>query len=524
MLILTGEEMRACDLNTTKSLGIPSLVLMERAALAVAEAARNYLDRDSLCLALAGPGNNGADAVAAARILAEEGYTCEVLLVSDRDPAPGSSLEAQLFTARAYQIPVRVFDGKAFPHGIRPALILDGIFGTGLARRVEGRSAAAISEVRRFRQEKGARVLAVDIPSGISADDGRSLGCHVEADETVTFAFSKCGHYLGQGRAASGKLTICPIGITERAFLQPPSMYNYSREEIREKLPVRDPDGNKGTFGKLLIMAGSFRMCGAALLCAGAALRSGAGMVKVLTHERNRIIVQTALPEALLELWGEEEDPEGMKEKLRASLSWADTVAAGPGIGRDEAAGSVLKALLGLCLEEAEKGLIKGLVLDADALWFLARDPEVRGLVRRLSAVWPLVLTPHMGEFAALMETSIPEAKEKRISLVREGADRYQAVLVCKDARTLTAAPGRKEIHINLAGNAGMACAGSGDVLTGVCAALLAVTGDPREAAALAVSIHAMAGDRARDRLGEHGMTAGDIERALPGIFKELEG
>lgn len=523
MYILTGSEMHACDVNTSEAFGVPSLVLMERAALALAEEAKKHLRREDLCLAVSGSGNNGADAIACARILSEEGYRAAILLVSDRLPAAGSSLEKQLEIAKAYELPVYFLSEKGFPEDLRPALILDGIFGTGLAREVTGKSALAVREINRLQKESGAYVLAADIPSGISADDGRALGPYVRADSTVTFAFSKCGHYLEEGRGAAGNLVIAPIGITPGSFTQEPSMVSYDAKDIRALLPVRDPSGNKGTFGKLLFLAGTFKMCGAALLCAGAALRSGAGMVRVLTHEKNRVIVQTGLPESLLETWSEEESDDILKKKLKACLAWADTLAAGPGLGRSEGSRRILALFLEACLEEASKGLVKGLVLDADALFFLAGDPEIRKMEEDLARRWPLVLTPHLGEFSALTGASLAEIRSRRTGLVREAADRFGAVICCKDARTLTAAPGKKTVHLNRFGNAGMASAGSGDVLTGILAALLAVCKDPYEAGSLAVTIHALAGDLARDRLGERGMTAGDISAALPEVFRKLE-
>lgn len=661
--VLTGEEMADCDRRTSVEIGIPSLVLMERAALSVADGVDEFLrgkeevqaggqaghPPEVQILVVAGKGNNGADALAAGRILMDRGYGilfyrlpgeispdssfavqeqilrkygCEVRILDFSDefpskvpePRPGGivgggvsfsdgnimSVEASR-SLNAYACPEasRCIKSSAYPersfsgepgHGIR--VIIDGLFGTGLSRDLAGDAARAVAWINRLRSERGLHVVAVDIPSGISSDDGRVMGCAVHCDETRTFAFYKRGHFLYPGASFAGEIHLAQIGITARSFASRPGMFTCIGARPGDLFPVRTPDGNKGTFGKLLIIAGRRNMCGAALLSARAALFCGAGMVKLFTHESNRVIVQQAFPEAMLETWTEEEPLQAVSDRLCECLRWADVAAAGPAMGTDEAAKTILRTVLEWVSESENpesisnssnsegiekpespldpviidnpenslsagtgrkgKKLLRGLVLDADALRILAADPQLRGmLVGRRSDV-PCVLTPHLAEFAALAGRSVGECAGDRSRFVQEQADSLRCVIACKDARTLVAMPGDEGCdsvtmpkdegagseppiqYLNTTGNSGMATAGSGDVLTGMTAAFLALftASAPErpslqkgrasdvevaafEAAWRAVCLHGLAGDFARDRYGERGMSAGDIADSL---------
>ena len=405
--VLTGSEMSDCDARTSQVIGIPSLVLMERAALSVADGAEEYLTKNNKIhgsvLIVAGRGNNGADGLAAGRILLDRGYTVHFLRLAG-NISPGSSFDVQKNILDHYGVQIGIFSretaaeflcaetaAKLFSPEISftgnsqnkdglfrksppvPDLIIDGLFGTGLSRELKGDAAAAVRFINQCREAYGSYVIAVDIPSGISSDDGSVMGCAVLCNETRTFAFLKRGHLMYPGASYAGRCHLAQIGITPLAFAKTPGMFTMSEESAEDLLPVRDPGGNKGTFGKVLIAAGQKNVCGAALLAAGACLASGAGMVKIFTHEANRLIIQQKLPEALLETWSETDSPEETAAKLRSSLDWADIAAAGPGMGTGVMAEKILQTLL-----EYGQKVLGGLVLDADALRLLAQTPSMR--------------------------------------------------------------------------------------------------------------------------------------------------
>ena len=540
--LLTGAEMSDCDRRTSEEIGIPSLVLMERAALSVADGADSFLrqcgGRQPRVLAVAGRGNNGADALATGRILLERGYKVSFCRLSG-EISPGSSFAVQEKILKSYGGEIVPFPDFTWS-GPDPDLIIDGLFGTGLSRDLTGEAAECVDMINSLRDRSGSYVIAVDIPSGISSDDGRVMGCAVRCDETRTFAFYKRGHFMYPGANFAGELHLAQIGITRRAFRAEPEMFTFLKETAGDLLPARNPGGNKGTFGKVVLVAGRHNMCGAALLAGRACLAAGAGMVKIFTHESNRVIIQEELPEALLDTYSDLDTPEQAAEKLRASLAWADIAAAGPGMGTDVTGRALLGAVLDAVQAQTSGPQLRGLVLDADALRLLAEDPQARAKLAGRKAGLPCILTPHMGEFAALAGRSIRDCIEKRPDLVREAAQELGCTIACKDARTLVMTgktPGR--MYLNISGNSGMAGAGSGDVLTGMTAAFLGLMSSARSgagqpdvfsktdifsaqdlvngfaAACCAVYLHGRAGDLARAAHGEQGMTAGDLIEAL---------
>ncbi len=514
--LLTAGEMKRCDDYTSQVIGIPAVVLMERAALAVAEAADAALKEtggggtDTEVLVMAGTGNNGADGLAAGRILEDRGRKVRYIRL------PGSIREGSLFEVQSnilaeYGRQVEILDTAELRdrQASAPAVVIDALFGTGLARPLEGMAAEAVRCMEELRG-RGSRLIAVDIPSGVSADTGAILGCAPHCDETVTFAFCKRGHYLYPGASHCGRLTLAQIGITERSLETVPGMYTYDTEKAADLLPPRRPDGHKGTFGKVLVIAGSRNMCGAALLCAESCARAGAGMVRLFTPECNRVIVQTRLPEMLLTTY-DEEDPMQASLQLREALVWADTAVIGPGLGRSAAAMSLLETLL---RSAEEMPGLRGIVMDADALRLLASwDGYEKKLAARRQDL-SLVLTPHLAEFAALRHTSVSVCRQDTEAQARALAAAARCVVICKDARTLVCDGNGGPAFLNTLGNSGMATAGSGDVLAGICGAFLAVCPDPVRAAAAAVLHHARSGDAAAARVGQQAMLAGDIRDA----------
>mgnify|MGYP002517253065 CR=1 FL=1 len=489
--LVTAQEMKQYDKNTIEYLGIPGPVLMERAALAAEDFIKerfNAVKDRTKVLIFAGMGNNGGDGLALARLLAADGYTVSVKCVGDPEKATGQ-WKAQWQTLQHF--PVKTDSNtQADEYNV----IVDALFGVGLSRPVEGSYAEAVEEMNAAKGFK----LALDVPSGICSDTGRVLGCAFRADVTVTFGFCKRGLMMHPGAEYAGEVRTAGVGIGPESFLgQEPEMYTYEKGSVH--LTRRSAAGNKGTFGKALLVAGSNGMAGAAILAARAAYRTGAGMVKVITAEENRQIIQQGIPEALY----------GSCRQLAESLDWADVIAIGPGIGREEQALQCLKTVV----ERSRKPL----VLDADALNLLAEDSgkalaeklRNQGLESRVT-----LLTPHVGELSRLLQRTILECKEDLPTCAKILAERFHAIAVAKDARTVVCKE-QGACYLNTTGNSGMATAGSGDVLTGVILGLLAQGAEAMDAATYGVYLHGMAGDLAAGLHTEYGVMAGDIADCL---------
>lgn len=483
--IVTADEMREYDNNTIERIGIPALVLMERAAMAVRDVILRELPQGRV-LIVTGCGNNGADGLALARLLAEQGWEAVVCPVGN--PAHASAqYEQQMAILQHYPVEIRNAE-KVFLQPQEEAqrsfdVVVDAIFGVGLSREVTGEYAKVLELMNALQ----ARKVAVDIPCGISADTGKVLGTAFRADVTVTFGFGKRGLYLYPGADYTGQIHVADIGITQRAFFNKmPQMFTYD-EAPQRLMPKRREDGNKGTFGKVLIVAGFGHMIGAAILCARAALQMGAGMVKVLCPLENRAILQSAVPEVLY----------GTCEDLESSIKWANVITIGPGLGKSAEAEQVLEEIL-------QKAKLP-LVLDADALNLISASAEGKKLLQSYPAA--KILTPHVGELSRLCKQEIEVLKEQLPLVAKKQAKEYHCIMVCKDARTIVAGE-EGMIYLNLSGNSGMATAGSGDVLTGVIAALLGQKQEAFAAATVGVYLHGLAGNQARDVYTEYGVTA----------------
>ncbi len=509
---VTAEEMRRYDDNTINRLGVPGMVLMERAALAAREAVLGRLgfaDGGSAfyhCLSgaarkrvliMAGTGNNGGDGLALARLLTESGFPVEIWIV-------GAEKVSEQKVSEQWSVQMGILQSYEVVFSDAPALeeytiLVDALFGVGLSREVKGVYREAVERFNRLRGYK----LALDVPSGIDSDTGAVLGCAVKADETVTFGFCKRGLILYPGCMYAGRVLTAEIGINERSFRgEPPGMFCY--DSLADKLPERDPAGNKGTFGKVLLVAGSNGMSGAAVLAARAACRSGAGMVKVVTDAGNRAIVQGAVPEALF----------GVYADMEKSISWADVIVIGPGLGQSEEAED--------CLVQALEYGGCPLVIDADGLNLLAADRRLQRLLAAQER--EVILTPHVGELSRLMGISVPELKTKLPFYAAELAEQLRVTVVAKDARTFVCRPG-EPVYVNLSGNSGMATAGSGDVLAGILGGLMAQARENGakvfDTVCLGVGLHARAGDVAAADKGEHGCVAGDIAEAVAVVLRD---
>lgn len=496
--ILTSRQMKSVDDLTINELGLPAEVLMERAALSVADEI-NARHLGGKVLVVCGSGNNGADGICLARILFDRRFDVTLSLIGNEEKATGQYLLHKSVISKwginFYNIiPEDEYD-----------VIADTIFGIGLSRNVEGKYAQAINKINNLKEKYGSDVYSVDIPSGISADTGNILGVAVRADYTVTFGYMKVGQMLYPGREMCGNLICRDTGFANANILRGKRLddcpynelaFTYDEDDIGSVLPVRNDDSNKGSYGKLLIIAGSKNMAGAAVMCAGAAIRAGAGLVKIYTSESNRIIVQTAVPEAILSTYDETEDyREG---DLLRELSWASMVVAGPGLSTDERA---VKMVRTVCKHATCK-----LVCDADALNIVSEHGDIE---------FPAgtIITPHLKEMSRLVNKGVSNIKEDIIACALNYAKEHAVVIVLKDAKTIVS--DGKKVYINSTGNNGLATGGSGDVLSGIIASFVAQGKEIYEGACAGVFVHGYVADMYRKRHNVFSLSPGDIVEGL---------
>lgn len=487
--ILSAEEMKQCDAYTIDELGVPSMVLMERAALSVVSEIKRHDFNLSRVLVVCGSGNNGGDGFAIARLLAEQESNVEIVFAGN-EAHLSPQTKKQWEIADKYQIPVnRTIEEKAY------TIVVDALFGIGLNRELSETYQQLIGQMNAIK-EKGAKLIAVDISSGIDADSGKVMGAAVMADLTVTFAFKKTGQLLYPGAFYTGELIKKEIGITNRSLT---GNYMVSAQEKTDLFKLKRPAySNKGTFGKALLIVGSEAMAGAAILAARACFKSGTGMVQVITHEKNRDLLMESLPEAIVTVYGTEPD----EDKIKKALDWADIIGIGPGLSQSETA----ERLLELVVRKSQKPL----VIDADAITLLAKQKSLLETQNERT----LIMTPHIGEFCRFTQLSKEAVLDDLIAATAQVAENYGLVCVCKDARTVIADRTGK-IRLNTTGNSGMATAGTGDVLFGIICGLLAQGLSAFDAASMGVYLHGCSGDAAAKAEGEHGMLAGDLIDAM---------
>ena len=491
--ILTAAEMKAAD-EKEISRGTPSRTLMERAARAALAILKEHFPTEKV-LFLCGSGNNGGDGLAMARFFAEEGGNALVCYAGAwENGSPDKDKMSTECVAQFSLLPPNVCLKKQLSlEGV--SAVVDALFGIGLARNIEGERADLIQRIN----ESGIPVLAVDIPSGVDADTGAVRGVAIRAKHTVSMAAYKFGQILFPGTLLCGKLHVADIGIPV-----PQDAAHLLEEADLMHLPSRPARAHKGTFGRVLVIGGSYAMSGAAYLAAKAAYRAGAGLVEIFAPEANRVIYQTQLPEALLTLY----DPENLnKNALRAAMDRADAIAIGMGLGD----APVVTKLVDTVLARAKVPV----VMDADALNELSHSDDIRA--RLAVCKTPLILTPHLGEAARLIHGNIPQIAAAPIDAAMQMSRTFAAVTVLKDARTIIT--DGVHLSLNAKGNNGMATGGSGDVLAGVISAFLAAGAAPFTAAELGVLTHAAAGDEALKKRGSHGLMASDIIDALPCVL-----
>ena len=493
--------MKAIDSYTIQVVGIPSMVLMERAALKVVECVKEHSTRCDRMLVICGMGNNGADGIAAARMLLLDGYQVDVLLLGEEKHAT-EELKLQLAIARKLGI---FIDSNI--NIDEYTIIIDALFGIGLSRPVTGIQEAVINKINTANHI----VFAVDIPSGLSADNAKPLGIAVKADYTITFGLNKIGMILYPGCEYAGEVMVADIGFPGMAVDNAKAnCLVYDSSDVM-KLPTRSDYSNKGTFGKVLIIAGSVNMAGACFLSAKAAYRTGAGLVKVLTVEENRIIMQSLLPEALLSTYKADTSMTEVElEKVKAEITWASAIVFGPGIGVNDKS----KLLLDLVIKNAKVPVI----LDADALNILSKRYEYGDTFQGITRNLPdhTIVTPHLKELSRLMQIPVEQIADDLLGVADLCTNENHLIYAIKDARTIVAYD--KIRYINTSGNCGMATGGSGDVLTGIIAALVAQGLTPLDATMLGVFLHGLAGDKAAEQKGKYALMASDLLETLAEI------
>lgn len=477
-------QMKAADQYTIRELGIPSMELMERAAAScVRYMEEQKMDLSHICV-VCGSGNNGGDGFAIARMLKLKEYNVTVIMAGNREHCSKECEEQiRLFENAGGNIG-NEFEDKEY------SIIVDAIFGVGLGRNIEGKYKQIIEAMNR----SGARKFAVDIPSGISADTGNVLGTAFRADDTVTFQAEKFGMSIYPGKEFAGKVYVADIGISKETFEKDTSVVCEQNEaDYRKLLPVRREDSNKGTYGKVLVIAGSRGMSGAAYLNAKSAYMAGAGLVQIYTPKENRVILQQLLPEAIITSY----DSYDEQELLRL-LTWGDVICIGSGIGTGEVSEKILKTTL-------KKGKVP-CVVDADGLNLISAHKEYFEKILHKN----YILTPHMKEMSRLTDTSVDDIKKERLSVLRDYIEKTKITCVLKDSKTVIGSY-EKRPCLNISGNSAMAKAGSGDVLAGLITGILAQKKDCFEAAVLGTYIHGRAGDFARAEKGCYSVMAEDI-------------
>lgn len=494
---VNATDMKRIDRYTIDDAGVPSMVLMERAALCVADTICGECLPEKRIVAVCGNGNNGGDGIAVARILFLRGRRVSIYMCTE-----GRKLTEE--TQR--QLDIAIHMGVPIDTWFSPdeyTVIIDALLGTGLSREVSGSISKLIGTINSTAHD---RVYAVDIPSGISATNGAVLGNAVRADVTVTFGYNKTGLMLYPGREYARKVVVVDIGFAPQAVSKAEKMVKYY--EGAPELPGRSPDANKGSFGRVVVIAGHGTMCGSAVLAARAAFRVGAGLVRVITSQSGVAPVLSCVPEAMVESY--ERDEMLLEETITSSLGWATAVVFGMGIGTDEKARRLFELVI--------KNVKVPLVLDADGLNVAAGEIEGGTWMERAARLDKMlpratVLTPHIKELSRLLGCDVSYVKENIIDIAFHIAYNGELIYVCKDAATVTAAAG--SVYINASGNCGMATAGSGDVLAGVIGGLIACGMEYETAGACGAYIHGLAGDDAAALLGIHSMMAGDIVSSL---------
>ncbi len=554
--LVYGSKMKKVDSYTIEHIGIPSMVLMERAAYAMCQYIVGHTKPTDKVVCVCGTGNNGADGIALARMLTLEGYTADVLVVGNEHKATDEWVSQKAIAAACgvnignltvcgrLTENIVTMDSNGSYSMDKSALtdmlssydvIVDGIFGIGLTRDVEGIYRDVVESIN----AAGRTVYAVDAPSGLCSDTGQVLGVAVRATATITFGSVKTGLWLYQGREYAGEIVEKHIGFPENAYAE-----SLEKSDVCFALEDKDlidiynrkPHSNKGSYGKVLVVGGSKNVYGAAYFAATGAFKLGSGLVRIITHVNNRNLIYEKLPEAMISTYRTEEEENALATMVAEGVAWADAVVVGPGLSKTDEAYVLLKnAML------YTKQMAKPIIIDADGLNIISEHRELEDMYHNKT-----ILTPHIGEAARLVEKQPEQVAADVIGVMGKYARAYGITMVVKDATTVTFGiescddKCHNRVCVNTTGNAGMATGGSGDILSGMIAA--AVSGgidveqvpeyaisEDKDAekmylgAAIAVYIHGQAGDMAAVEKGQTAMTASDILEKIGEKFAGLD-
>lgn len=508
--IVTSEQMKKAESFTIDQIGLPSPVLMEKAAEKVFELSCEILDRTETVCVICGCGNNGGDGMAVARMLHEKGADVSVCIIGNEEHAmPEFKLQKGIYEKLG-----GIFTSEP---DFKCDLIIDAMLGIGINRNVSGRYLEVIENLNKTHKATGNTVISVDIPSGLCADTGIALGCAVEADYTLCLGYTKTGLLLNDGPSYTGKLIRDTIGICSPKEI---SALEFEHEDVSELIPKRKTVSNKSSYGKVTIVAGSEGMPGAAILAAKASMMSGVGMVKILTDNSVIPTIIAAMPEAMAADYNN-------TENIMSAIDWCDALLIGPGLGRSSKSEEIFTYVM--------KNCCKPMVIDADGLYHLASQTDF--LSKRSST--PTILTPHPGEFIRLFQTSKDDRMHQNIDFLKEITSKYNMTILAKDHNSLIT--DGKDVFINTFGTDALATAGTGDVLAGIVLTMLVncikssgsdtitVSQDsviiPSSAACiLASAIHGCAGTLAAKESNEYAVTAGTVLTHIPEAINHFKG
>jgi hydroxyethylthiazole kinase-like uncharacterized protein yjeF len=507
--ILTPQQMRSADDYAIHHVGISSLQLMENAGKSVVKVLKKYFnnfDKKSF-LVFCGKGNNGGDGFVVARLLHTLGASVKVVLIEDKSQLSG---DAMMNFKKLDHSLIQSFSDFKNKKGLSSDVIIDAMFGTSFKGELRGEY---LDAVQWCHQQKAFKV-AVDIPSGLNGETGEILSDAFRADVTVTFSHPKLGFYRHNAKEYTGTVHIADIGIPEEAIEKHSgNIFLVERHDIRALLPKRKSNAHKHSVGKIFILAGSKGMTGAALLSSQSAMRSGAGQVILgIPDSEYAMVAKRTLEVMPYPLPSTEEGTIALSAMaaIEKKTAWADIIAIGCGMSQNTETQEFILQFI----HEAKKPLL----IDADGLNALSKDISV--LQRRKSHF--VILTPHYGEFARLTKISAEEIESKKFEMALAFAKEYNVILVLKGAPTIISTP-TGEIFVNSTGNAGMATAGAGDVLTGIIASFAGQGLSAESAAVAGVYIHGMAGDAAAEKKGMMSMIASDMLRSLPFTLKQFQ-
>lgn len=510
MKVVTSQEMRCIDKITIEKYGILGIVLMENAGRYIADVCENYIVKNNAknILIVVGKGNNGGDGVVVGRLLKNRGYNVSIVIIPKREEFKG---DAKINVYIAYNIGLNIknYDDKILNEEIEKCdFILDAIFGTGIKGEVKEPYKSIIDTIN----ESGKYIISVDIPSGLDGDTGKVCGSAIIANETATINLYKRGLLLDKSYIYTGKISVGDISIPDIIYKNDIEIKcnMLTEKEAKELMPKRIKRSNKGTYGKLFVLAGSRGMTGAAYLCSKSAYRTGCGLVYSCIVKSAVNVIQNILPEAVC-IPLEEKDGFVCNESIKNLLSQIKNGSAlivGPGLGNNEEVYDVVKNVI----VNSEMPM----VIDADGLNVLSRNVDILNNIKSIP-----VITPHPKEMERLIGIPVNEILENTVDVALDFAKKYNCVVLLKDSRTIIANP-NGEFYINTRGNSSLAKGGSGDVLTGIIGSLLVQGLKPFESAVLGAYIHGVTGEKAKQIFTPYGALAGDFCDIIPKALQSI--